>query len=171
MKPSLWHRMDVLARQLTPFGLTLILVVIGVVPFHIPGFARVVPLLPLMAIYHWAIFRPELMPSYAVFIIGILQDTLTGAPIGVNAMVFLIVYGVVLSQQRFFVGKSFAIIWLGFALVAAGAAAVSWVLVSAYNVTLVEPSAVLFQYLVTLGGFPLLALLFTRWQQTFLRQE
>jgi rod shape-determining protein MreD len=171
MKPSLWHRMDVLARQLTPFGLTLVLVVIGVVPFHIPGFARVVPLLPLMAIYHWAIFRPELMPSYAVFVIGILQDTLTGAPIGVNAMVFLIVYGVVLSQQRFFVGKSFAIIWLGFALVAAGAAAVSWVLVSAYNVTLVEPSAVLFQYLVTLGAFPLLAWLFTRWQQTFLKQE
>ncbi len=171
MKPSLWHRMDVLARRLTPFGLTLVLVVIGVVPFHIPGFARVVPLLPLMAIYHWAIFRPELMPSYAVFAIGILQDTLTGAPIGVNAMVFLIVYGVVLSQQRFFVGKSFAIIWLGFALVAAGAAALSWVLVSAYNVTLVEPRAVLFQYLVTLGGFPLLAWLFTRWQQTFLRQE
>lgn len=171
MKPSLWHRMDVLARHLTPFGLTLILLVVGIIPWHVPGLARVVPLLPLMAVYHWAVFRPQLMPSYAVFLVGLLHDTLTGTPIGVHAMVYLVVYGLVLSQRRFLVGKSFAIIWLGFTLVAGGAAVLSWILVSAYNVTLVEPRAVLFQYLVTLGVYPLLAWLFMRWQQTFLRQE
>ena len=115
--------MDLLARQLTPSMLTLILVVIGVVPLRILEFSTVMPLLPLMAVYHWAVFRPRLLPAYAVFLIGILQDILTGAPIGVNALVFLLVYGAVLSQKRFFTGKSFLILWLGFSLIAAAASA------------------------------------------------
>ena len=171
MKPSLWTRLDLLARRLTPFALTLILVMISLVPLPVPGYARVVPLLPLIAIYHWTIFRPELMPTYAVFVIGLLQDALTGMPIGVNAMAFLVVYGVVLSKRRFFVGKSFVILWLGFALVGAGEVFASWVLVSAYNVMLVSPNALFFQYLITLGCFPMFAWIFLRWQGTFLRLE
>lgn len=171
MKPSLWHRLDALARRLTPFALTLVLVVVSVVPLHIPGFARVAPLLPLIAVYHWAIYRPRLLPAFAVFVIGLLQDTLTGTPIGVNALVFIGVYGVVLSQRRFFAGKSFAVVWLGFTVVAAGAALSSWILVSVYNLTLVAPRAVLFQYLMTLGVFPLLAWVFLRWQRAFLESE
>ncbi len=171
MKPSLWHRLDALARRLTPFALTLVLVVVGAVPLHIPGFARVAPLLPLMAVYHWAIYRPRLLPAFAVFLIGLLQDTVGGTPIGVNALVFVGVYGVVLSQRRFFAGKSFAVVWLGFAVIAAGAALLSWILVSALNVALVAPRAVVFQYLVTLGVFPLLAWIFLRWQRAFLEHE
>ena len=171
MTPGLWHRMDLLVRQLTPTMLTLALVIINVVPLHIPEFSRVAPLLPLMAIYHWAIFRPRLLPAYAVFLIGLLQDVLTGAPIGVNALMFLIVYGVVLSQKRFFLGKSFFILWLGFSIVAAGASVMSWIAVSILNVALVEPKTVIFQYLMTLGFFPAIAWLFLRWQRAFLRLD
>ena len=169
MKPGLWHRMDSLTRQLTPLMLTLALVIINVVPLHIPGFSRVAPLLPLMAVYHWAIFRPRLLPAYAVFLIGILQDILTGAPVGVNALVFLAGYGAVLSQKRFFIGKSFFILWLGFALIAAVAAAINWLAVSILSATLVEPQTVFFQYLMTLGFFPAVAWFFLRWQRAFLR--
>ncbi len=171
MKSSLWLRVDALARRLTPFGLTLVLVILGVLPLHLPGYERVVPLLPLIAVYHWTIYRPELLPAYAVFVIGLLQDTLGGTPIGINAVVFLCVYGVVMSQRTFFIGKSFVIVWLGFALVAAGAVGLGWLLVSVYNMTLVRPHAALFQYLVTLGTFPILAWFFLRWQRTFLGQE
>ena len=170
MKPSFWQRLDTMSRQSTPFVLTLILVVAGAVPLHIPGFARVAPLLSLMAVYHWAVYRPELLPAFAVFLIGLLQDTLSGTPVGVNAMVYLGVYGIVVSQSRFFTGKSFVIIWLGFALVAGVAELARWVLVSAYYVTLVEPRAVIVQYILTLGIFPFLAWVLLRWQQTFLRR-
>ena len=170
MKPTPWQRLDILARNLTPFGMTMILVLLGVVPLHLPDFVRVTPVLGVMAVYHWTIHRPELLPAYAVFAIGLLQDVLTGAPIGVNALVFLTVYGVVLTQRRFFVTRSFLIAWLGFSLVAAGAALESWILVSAYHVTLVEPRQLFFQYLVTLGCFPALAWVFLRWQQAVLGQ-
>ena len=170
MKPTLWYRLDALARNLTPFGITLILVLLGVVPLYLPVYARVAPVLPLMAVFHWAMHRPQLLPAYAVFGIGFLQDVLTGMPIGINVLVFLTVYGVVLSQRRFFAGKSFLISWLGFALVAAGAAVESWLLVSAFHVTVVDARAVFVQYLVTLGFFPVFALFFLSWQRSVLGQ-
>jgi rod shape-determining protein MreD len=170
MKPGLWLRLDVLARKLTPFLLTLLLVVLSVVPVHVPGMSRVVPLLPLMAIYHWAVYRSELFPAYAVFIIGLLHDIFTGTPIGVNALVFLLVYGLVVSQHRFLFGKSFAVIWLGFGLVGGAASALTWVLVSGWNVAVIEPSAVYIQYLLTFGLFPGVAWAFLSWQRAFLRQ-
>lgn len=169
MTSGLWQRMDLLARQLTPFILTLALVILNAVPLHLPGLARIAPLLPLMAIYHWAIFRPRLLPAWVVFLIGVLQDVLSGTPIGVNALVFLAVYGAVLSQKKFFTGKSFAILWLGFALIAAGAMALSWVAVSVLSIALVEPRTVIFQYLLTLGLFPAVAWLLLTWQRAFLR--
>ena len=169
MKRTFWHQLDTMARQSTPFMLTLVLVIFIQLPLYIPEFAHIMPLLPLMAIYHWAIYRSELLPAYAVFFIGLLQDALSGAPIGVHAAVYLAVYGTVLSQHRFFFGKSFLIVWLGFGLIAAVASLAGWLLVSAWNVTIVEPKAVVFQYLVTIGFFPVVGWLFLLWQRAFLK--
>jgi len=170
MKPALWQRLDIWARGLMPFGLTLVLVLISVLPTHVPGLSRIMPLLGLMAIYHWAVNGPQLMPLYAVFLIGLLQDSLSGGPLGVHIIIYLIVYGGVSAQRRFLVGKSFAVIWLGFALVAAGASIAGWGLVSLYHVSFVDPGAAAVQYLLSLGVFPLLAWVFMRWQQAFLTQ-
>jgi rod shape-determining protein MreD len=171
MKPSIWLRLDRWARHLTPFGFAFVLVILSVIPLQVPGFARVVPFLALIAVHHWTIYRPDLMPSYAVFLIGILQDLLSGTPLGVHAVVFLLVYGVVLWQRRFFVGKAFVITWLGFSIVSAVAALLTWALISAYYVSLVDPRALVYQYSLTLGFFPILAWVFLRWQQAFLKEE
>lgn len=170
MKPTSGLRLDLVLRRLTPFLITAGLVLIGVLPVHIPAYGPVAPLLPLMAIYHWSLYRPELMPASAVFLLGLMVDALTGTPIGVIAGVFVVIRGVVESQQRFFIGKSFAIVWFGFALVLAGALAVSWLLVSAFHVTIIAPGALAFQFALTLGGFPVLSWLLLRWQQAVLKQ-
>ena len=121
MRPTFWQRLDSFARELTPVALTLVLVILNVVPTHIPGVARILPALPLIAVFHWSIHRPHLMPAPAVFLIGLFQDGLTGTPMGLHALIFLAVHGVVLFQHRFFMGKSFFVHWLGFGLVGAGA--------------------------------------------------
>ncbi|MEO5337059.1 MAG: rod shape-determining protein MreD [Magnetospirillum sp. WYHS-4] len=171
MKRSLWHRLDALARHLTPFALTLFLLVVELAPLHVPGLAEMAPLLPVAAIYHWTIYRPDLMPAAAVFLLGLLHDALTGLPFGSSTLVFLMVYGAVLSQRRFFIGKSFVIHWLGFAMVGAGAVFFLWLTVSALNGGFVQGRAGLFQYLATLGAFPLLSWLFLGWQQAVLRND
>ncbi|MHA1598109.1 MAG: rod shape-determining protein MreD [Alphaproteobacteria bacterium] len=170
MRPQLLNRFDRIARHLTPFGLSLSLVLISILPLHVPGGARIMPLLVLMSLYHWAVHRPHLMPAYAVFFIGLMQDILGGIPLGINALIYLLVYGVVVSQRRFLVAKSFFVIWLGFAVIAAGASVLGWVLISIIHLTPVEPTAMFFQYVMSVGNFPLLAWLFTRWQRAFLVQ-
>lgn len=169
--PSLWRRVDGIARKLTPFGLTMALVLADVLPMHIPGYASVSPLLALAAVYFWAVYRPDLLPAYAVFFIGLLQDVLSGTVIGMNAAILLSVYGTVLLQRRFLVGKTFAAVWLGFILVAGGSEIASWLLVSILNLTIVRPQAVLVQYVLTLSLFPFLAWVFMRWTQAILRPE
>lgn len=170
MRASPWTRIDVALRQATPFAISVALVLLGVVPLHIPGYERVAPMLPLMAVYHWTLYRPDLMSPVLAFTVGLLADALSGAPIGVNALVFVLVRGAVDSQAKFFARKSFAIVWLGFALVLAGALVVSWVLVSAYHVTPIDASGLPFQYVLTLGVFPILAWALLSWQQAVLRR-
>jgi rod shape-determining protein MreD len=169
MKPTFWQRLDLLARNLTPFALTLLLLVIGLVPLHLPGFSRVAPMLALAAVYHWSIYRPDLLPASAVFVLGVLQDLLAGAPVGLHAVIFLAVFGLVASQRRFLVRKPFVLVWLGFALVGIGATLGTWLLLMAYHWTLVSPRPAAYQYLLTVGLYPALAWLFLRWQQAFLK--
>lgn len=171
MKPTFGQRLDVYTRNSLPVLVTLLLVLANVIPLHIPGLSRIVPILPLMAVYQWAVYRPNLMPPLAVFFIGLIYDILSGTPLGVNAFVFLAVYGVVIYQQRFFTGKSFGVVWLGFGIVALGASILSWAMVSILSASLVEPRAAIFQYLLNFGFFPLLAWLFLRWQNTLLKAE
>lgn len=171
MNITVWHRLDQWVRNITPVGLTLVLVIFSVVPLRIPGYAAIAPVLALMAIYHWAIYRPNLMPLGAVFVLGLLQDLLSGAPVGLNVLVFLTVFGVVLSQRRFFAGQSFLIYWVGFAIIAFGAGVESWLIASLWNMSVVDFRLIFFQYLLSLGIMPIVAWLFLRWQQAILFQE
>lgn len=171
MKPSFWHRVDRFARDLTPFALTFVLLLINTIPFHIPGFAQVAPMLPLIGIYFWAVYRPDLMPAIAVFLIGILHDFLSGLPLGISALIFLAVLGAALAQRSFFFGKSFVIVWIGFLFVAAGALALKWLLLSISAGELIQARSALYQFGLTIAVFPVLSWMFTRWSQGFLQVE
>lgn len=143
-----------LARNVMPVSFTVLLVLVAILPLPIPYFSVMAPALPLMAVYYWSVYRPDLMPHVAVFLIGLLVDIFAGTPIGVNALVLLVVQDVVVAQRRYLVGKSFWMLWLGFIMVAPGALALTWLLISAMAGSLVAPLAMLFQLLVTVGVFP-----------------
>lgn len=162
MKPSVWHRLDVIARQTVPVAITLSFLLLSLVPTHIPGFARIVPALPLMAIFHWSIYRPELMPASAVFAIGILSDALQGTPFGLHSAIYLGVYGAVTFQHGFFFDKSFAVVWVVFSLVAGAAVALTLILMSFVNMAMVSPGAAFFQFLATVAFFPVISWVLSR---------
>lgn len=171
MYSGFWQFTDRTARNLTPFALALILVVLSLIPVRLPGFAPIAPLLTLVAVYHWSIYRPNLFPAVAVFAIGLLQDMLGGAPPGLHAVVFLSVSSLVATQRRFLVGKSFFTYWFGFGLLSLAAAGEMWLLGSIWNAFILDFHVLFFQYLLTLGLFPPVAWIFLRWQQAFLQQE
>lgn len=169
MNVILLRRLERGIRGLTPFVTTLALVLLGTLPLPLPGFATVMPWLTLMAVYYWSIYRPDLLPLVATFLLGLVQDSLGGTPLGLNVSVLLVVQGVVVSQRRFFHGKTFLVEWWGFMLVAPGAALAAWVLVSLYFGVLVGPQPLAIQVLLSIALYPCLAWLFARAQHHLLR--
>lgn len=166
MKGSSWHNLDIAARNLTPFLLTVALVIVGQLPFFLLGNVSVTPFFVLMAVYYWALHRPDLLPVPAVFFIALLQDALEGEPFGVNAFVLVAVCWIVLSQQRFFKGKPFLVIWWGFAVVTLLAAIMRWLLISLLLGTVVTPWAIALELVLTVVFYPILAGGFSLAQRT-----
>lgn len=170
MKTTLWQRLDLLARSLWPFTLTLLLLIVAVVPLRVPYLPPISPDFLLISVYYWALHRPTILPSPAVFLLGVLHDFLGGAPLGVGVLVLLIVFGVSVSQRRVFLGAPFAVVWLGFAVAAAGATLGTWVITSLVLGVLLEPWAAIFGCLLTVGLYPAVGFLFARAQRALPRQ-
>lgn len=166
MRTAVWHRLDIVARGLVPALITFVLLILALIPTHLPDFGTVMPSLMLMSVYYWAVHRPDLLPMWAVFVFGLLQDLLTGAPPGVHAVVLLLAYGAVLTQHKFFHGKSFTVVWWGFMVIAAAAGFLHWFLLSAFGGRLVDIWPVMFSYFMSVAVYPLLAWCFTRVHRT-----
>src|SRR4029077_10467745 len=64
---SLFNRLDNWARNLPPFALTLLMLIIGTMPLHLPYFVPLGTGLAMISVYYWAIHRPGLLPAPAVF--------------------------------------------------------------------------------------------------------
>lgn len=151
-----WSRLDVWARRMIPFGLAILFVLLMVLPYPLPGFSAMMPMLALGAVVFWAIHHPRLLPASAVFAIGLLQDILGGALLGSGAVVLLLAYGLAVSQRRFFHNKAFPVVWWGFAMIASGVAILSWILASLLAWTWISPEQAFFQLALTICVYPLL---------------
>ncbi|HEY5598891.1 MAG TPA: rod shape-determining protein MreD, partial [Kiloniellales bacterium] len=149
MNQSVWTRLDVAARSLAPFAVTLFLVIVAMVPFKVPGISAIVPSLGLISVYFWVIYRPDLMPVWAVFLVGVIQDLLSGGQLGAGTMVLLLIWFAIAAQRRFFSSGSFMVIWAVFILLAAGAQALIWLFNSVIVGMPLDARPLVFQYLTT----------------------
>ena len=122
-----------------------------------------------MSVYHWSIYRPELLPAPAVFVLGLVLDALTGGPLGLFALILVIVFGIVSMQRRTFLGKTFLVEWFGFLLVVAGASVASWLITCIYYVALVDARPIALQAMLTLAAYPCIVWVFARVARTALR--
>jgi rod shape-determining protein MreD len=169
LRSGVWHRLDLVARNLLPALIAFSLVLVAMVPLRLPDVAPVVPALALVAVYYWAVHRRNLMPVWAVFLIGLFQDLLSGGLVGVGILSLLLVYGLVESLRRVMVNAPFAAVWLVFALVAAAALGAGWLLTCILEARLIDPEPQFFRYLTTLAVYPCLAWLFAQMQRAWLR--
>jgi rod shape-determining protein MreD len=141
--------------RFVPFVMTLLFAIISVVPLNLPGFAVVTPAFALMAVFHWTVYRPDLMPLSAVFATGLLLDLLNGTPyVGLSALALLGARTVVMSQRQLFVNRTFPVLWLGFCVVAAGTFTFLWVIVSILHGATLGLRPFIFQAVLTVACYP-----------------
>ncbi len=161
-RPTLWRQLDAASRAAFPAACTALFLLVLSFPLGVPGQAEWQPAAALACVFFWSLFRPTSMPPAVVFAIGLLADLLGLSPIGASVLVLLIVHGFAVRWRRVLVRQGFLIVWLAFVGVAAGAALLQWALVCALTVRLFSPSPALFQFALTCGLYPVLAMLFTR---------
>jgi rod shape-determining protein MreD len=160
-----------LINRLMPMVTTLLCVIASMIPAHLPAFTAVTPFFALMAIYHWTLYRPDLLPFVAVFAVGLLLDLLTGAPLGISSLVLLIAYALVLSQREYLLMRRFTVVWVGFLAVAAVTAVLQWAVVSLFYGMLLDVRAFLFQGVLTVAVYPVVSYLLVRVQRTLLMRS
>ncbi|MBT5433787.1 MAG: rod shape-determining protein MreD [Alphaproteobacteria bacterium] len=142
----------------------MILVLATATPLYIGHIGEVMPQLGVIAVFFWVIYRPDLMTYGAAFAIGLVADIVMGAPLGITALVLIVVRRVVLAQRRYFIGKPFRVLWFGFALIALPASLLGWLIASIYLFDGLAILRVLVQAGLTIVMFPPIAWLLTRCQ-------
>ena len=162
------QRVDNAAACLLPIVSTLAAMVISIQPAPIPGYAAVAPAFNLMAVYHWTIYQPKLLPPLSLFLIGVTQDLLTGAPPGVSALVMLLARAVVLRLRRQFINRPFPFVWTGFAILSGGAMLFHWVLHCLLDRALIDFRGTIFRTVLTISLFPAASFLLGRTQRSLM---
>ncbi len=143
---------------------------LNLVNFAIPHAGDIRPLFLLMAVYYWAIFRPTLIPPLMAFVWGVLFDVLSGMPVGMTALLFLIIQWVVRDQRLFLMGQSFVTLWLGFSVTAVVYGLIQWSLFALFTLSLPDYRPAAGTILLSIGLFPLISLLLV-FTHRFLPQE
>jgi rod shape-determining protein MreD len=154
--------------RLLPAATTVLGMLLSIQPIHIPGYAAVTPAFALMAAYHWTIYRPELLPAAALFVIGTIQDLLSGGLVGATALVLLLARAIVLRQRRHFVNRPFPFVWAGFMMLASGAMLFLWFLHSLLAAQLLDFRIAVFRTALTISLFPAASFLLGRSQRALL---
>jgi len=173
MRPATpWlSRLEQQLRALLPGATMIFLLILSLIPWHVPGIAVVSPAFVLVAIFFWGIYHPQLLPYWFTFVIGVVQDLLLGLPIGQGALGLLLFQGLVVSQRRFLLTKPFLVVWWGFALLAPLGGAIAWAIASIVRDAVIPVLPVVVQTAITVLLYPAFGALFGWLQQKALRLE
>lgn len=161
-RPSLGRWLDIAFRVSFPALSTALVLLLTSAPLRLPGQPELQEALVLGMVFFWSLHRPDSLPPLAVFALGLLADLLGFGPVGVQVLVLLIAHGLAMSWRYGLVRSGFVGICMAFLAVAAGAAALQWVLTSLLVWHLLPAAPALFQATLTAGLYPLLALPLTR---------
>jgi len=150
---------EVLLRLMVPYVVLAALVLVSQVKFPIASASLIKPYLILMFIYYWSIYRPTLVPPSLCFAVGLLVDSLSTLPLGLNAIIFIAVRWIMSDQRRFLMGQPYTTVWAVFAFVVLAVCLSQWALLGFVQGAWAPLTEHLVVAAVSLFVFPFISLL------------
>ena len=151
-----------------PIATTVLAALLSIEPLHLDSYAVLAPAFTLMATYHWTIYRPDFLPAPSLFLIGTIQDLLSGGLPGETAVTLLVARAIVLPQRHYLVAQPFPFIWAGFTLLTGGAMLFSWALHSLLAAELLDLRGPVLRTVLTISVFPIASFLLGRSQRALI---
>lgn len=145
-------------RFVVAYTLIVLFWIMDMISLGIPEFQTIKPAFILVIIFYWSIYRPTLMPSWLVFVMGIILDLVTGMPVGLNALVLVMVQRIMIDQRLTFMGQPFSTVFFGYISVAAIFYGVQWSIFGVVHNYYINFEFVLGRFLIAIILFPLLYL-------------
>ncbi len=149
------QRLSVVVWAILPFFIALVSVMLYAAPLRIGSVSIPMPLFPFMVIYFWSMTRPEFMPWIAIFLTGLFQDVLTGGPVGLWALTYLLSTAIISTQTEVLAGRGRTALWAGFVIAIVAASFMAWVFARIALGTDPSFGRLGIEILVTLLTFPL----------------
>ncbi|SNB61415.1 rod shape-determining protein MreD [Arboricoccus pini] len=154
--------LDHLARRILPFLTVAITLLFDLLPLTTLASDAVRPSLTIVAVYFWTLYRPDLLGSIVLFLLGLVADAVAGMPIGMTALMLLCIRAMVMVPQRIVLARSFLGGWLGLALVTLSVQFLRWFLACLYALHVFPIDTVLVSSVLTILCYPPVALLLGR---------
>jgi rod shape-determining protein MreD len=161
-------QLGVAAARLLPVTTTAFAALLMLEPVPLPGYAVLTPAFTLMAVYHWTLYRPDLLSPVALFVIGLGDDLLSGDIVGVTPLLLLLSRAAVLRSRRWFIERGFAFVWAGFAVLAAGATLGLWMIQCLLAWRFIDAGGSIFRAALSAALFPVVSLLLGRAQRALM---
>ncbi len=140
-------------------GVTAVLTLLAAAPWPTAIIGLAPPAIAHAAIFDLALRRPEAMPVFGAFIIGILLDVVAGPIFGLGAITALGAHFAATTQRRFLAPRGLAHAWIGLAATALALAAGSWLVASLYFIHVQPLGPSLAQAALTAALYPPVAIL------------
>ncbi|MEM6902866.1 MAG: rod shape-determining protein MreD [Pseudomonadota bacterium] len=148
--------------RLLPSLTLLLMLIIGLLLPANSWTGQSVPPLLVIAVFIWAVYRPEFLPVPVVFGFGVVFDALLGLPLGISAVLLVAIYWPLTLQRRIFLREPFPFLWLAFALILTGIELARWGLIAALTLELPPVGLVLANIGFGCGIFPVIGWLLIR---------
>ena len=170
-EPTVKHRADVAIRDAVPWIFMAICVILLSAPTGLPGGPELMFGVSVGTVYFWSAHRPESMPSWAVFCIGLLADLLSFGPPGTLLLSLLIVHGVAHTWRYGLRRINFIWGWGLMSVLALSLTLFQWVVACIGALRPMSPVPSLFQAALAAGIYPTLSALFVWAHRTIVNPE
>lgn len=147
-------------RLVYPAFFTLVMMILLHVPTPYFALSTLAPALPFAFTYYWAIQRPSAAPLLAVFALSIIHDLWVADIVGITAFLALLLHLAIVPNQEVFRVAPFPLRWATFGVILAALLGLKWAMLSAMNWTVLPPSDLVFQIIVTIAVYPIISRLY-----------
>lgn len=134
--------------KILPF-FTVILIILGGCNLRLGGYPLLAALF-LIPIYYWIIFRPDCLPLWSLFGIGIFYDALVGSEPGITSLLLILSFVAARFIRPLLASQHFFLIWGSFCFY-------SFCYLSVYGILCGVALPLLFSWIYGIILFPLMA--------------
>lgn len=143
------HQENQLSKQITVHLIAILFAMFNILDIKIGGFHKVFPLLDTMTIFYFAIFC-KIFSLWFIFLLGIFSDALTGNPLGLTSLLYILLIQLFeIVNQRFVIRENFGQIIYQFSLFLFLLLLLKWIILSLYNQTFYDAKILLIQLILS----------------------